>query len=82
MLGPIMLVKYDNKMKRQGLERPSTVGDNGNPDYDPHKILDKINNYKKPQTPNFDLMTSRPNEGDNLPSYMKVINHYFYNNPY
>lgn len=40
--------------------------------YDPDKILEKVNNYKKPNTPNFNLMTSRPMDNDVLPSYMKV----------
>jgi len=41
--------------------------------YDPYKILEKVNNYKKAQIPNFKLMTSRPDTGDpNLPTYMKV----------
>ena len=42
-------------------------------DYDPDKIIEKVNNYKKPTTPNFNLMTSRPTDDGPLPSYMKVI---------
>lgn len=43
--------------------------------YDPDRILDKVNNHITPSTPNFDLMTSRPTStpGDPLPFYMKNI---------
>ena len=44
----------------------------GSLNFDPDKVLDKINNHKKPVTPNFNLMTSRPNDDGFLPSYMKV----------
>ena len=42
-------------------------------DFDPDKILHKINNYKKPSTPNFKRMISRPNDIGPLPLYMKQI---------
>jgi hypothetical protein len=70
-----MMVKYDkrehiiNKDKR----KKENGGDVMDINFDPHKLLDKVNNYKKPITPNFDLMTSRPNDGDPLPAYMKVL---------
>lgn len=67
-----MLVKFDQMLKRNQYDRPGPTGESSNPDYDPYILLDKVNNYKKPQTPNFNLMTSRPNDGDSLPSYMKV----------
>lgn len=41
-------------------------------DYDPDKIIENINNHKKPKTPNFDSMTSRPTDSGPLPFYMKV----------
>ncbi len=43
--------------------------------YDPNKILDKVNNHIETKSPNFNLMTSRPISGKNdpLPSYMKNI---------
>jgi hypothetical protein len=48
--------------------------------YDPDRILDKVNNHFTANSPNFNLMTSRPtsNVGDPLPFYMKVriINYY------
>lgn len=43
-------------------------------DYDPDKLLMNINNYKKPKTPNFQVMRSRAIDGSPLPSYMKVYN--------
>jgi hypothetical protein len=69
-----MMVKYDERVHSKSRDsRPRTTGHfNLDPEYDPHKVLDKINNFKKPSAPNFDLMTSRPNDPDPLPSYMKV----------
>lgn len=58
-----MLMRKAGKMKDIH-EAPKT--------YDPDKILDKVNNHKKPMTPNFNLMTSRPMDEGPLPSYMKV----------
>ena len=67
-----MLVKFDQMLKRNANERTNTAGENWNPDYDPYKILNKVNNYKEVKPPNFDLMTSRPNDDGCLPSFMKV----------
>jgi len=68
-----MLVKYDKMYhKKDDKFAYKQVSDAISPTFDPHKVLDKINNYKKPQTPNFKLMTSRPDTGDSLPTYMKV----------
>ena len=39
--------------------------------YDVDKVLNKINNYKKPVTPDFNRMISRPNNEGPLPLYMK-----------
>lgn len=66
-----MLVKYDVKPhKPKSSKRPS-----GTPsiemNFDPYKLITKVNNHKKPSTPNFRLMSSRP-EGRVLPSYMQV----------
>ena len=41
--------------------------------YDPDKVLHKINNYKKPVTPDFSRMISRPNDDGHLPLYMKKV---------
>lgn len=70
---PIVLVKYDKSIHRKKNNRPATSENGVNPNFDPHKLLDKINNFKKPKTPNFDLMTSRPEGNDSLPAYMKQI---------
>lgn len=66
-----MLVKYDAQHhKVRSSKRPSTT-----PliemNFDPYKMITKVNNHKKPSTPNFRLMSSRP-EGPVLPSYMQV----------
>lgn len=59
---------------RKGLEKKNNFGNGGvSSHYDPDKILEKVNNHRKPQTPNFDLMTSRPKDDGVLPSYMKNI---------
>ena len=73
-----MLVKYEVKQhKPKSSKRPSAT-----PliemNFDPYKLLTKVNNHKKPSTPNFGLMSSRP-EGQVLPSYMQVsTNSYFF----
>lgn len=71
---PIMMVQYDKALHRKNNDnRPKTSSNDLDINYDPHKVLDKINNYKKTVVPNFNLMTSRPNDNDPLPAYMKVI---------
>jgi hypothetical protein len=72
-----MLSKFDKMCSRKPNFNESTYHGGGvSKDFDPDKILYKINNYKKPQTPNFNLMTSRPMDDDVLPSYMKVSKYY------
>lgn len=64
-----MLVKYEKmKNKKERKEKPNERYS----DYDIDKILHKINNYKKPVTPDFKRMISRPNTEGPLPVYMKV----------
>ena len=66
-----MLVKYDAaKYKARKDNRPTSTP-SIEINFDPHKLLNKVNNHKKPSTPNFRLMTSRPRDPV-LPSYMKV----------
>ena len=67
---PIMMVVYDrpvhmkNKPKQiQGIE-PSMYSD-------PYINLDKINNHVTVNAPNFERITSRPDDNNPLPSYMK-----------
>lgn len=69
-----MMVKYDQTLhKRNKYDRPQNSDClELNINYDPHKVLDKVNNHKKSNAPNFDLMTSRPNQPDSLPCYLKV----------
>ena len=72
---PIMMVVYNqkkyikkNRCKSALLKRVDNLLY-----FDPNKILNKINNYKTVHAPNFKLMTSRPNNNDPLPAYMKKI---------
>ena len=65
-----MLVHY-NKMLVRKASKDKDVHEAAH-DYDPDKIIEKVNNHKKPITPNFDMMTSRPTDDGPLPSYMKV----------
>ena len=58
-----MLIRKEEKMKE--MNEPAK-------EYDPDKIIENVNNHKKPRTPNFDHMLSRPTDGGPLPSYMKV----------
>jgi hypothetical protein len=77
---PIMMVKYDTNVYK-GSNRDRPTSDQYTPlNYDPHKVLEKINNFKKAVSPDFNLMISRPsaNDGDPLPSYMKVIIFYYF----
>lgn len=66
-----MLVKYDAKNhKPKSSKRPSTTP-SIEMNFDPFTLINKVNNHKKPSTPNFRLMSSRP-DGKILPSYMQV----------
>jgi hypothetical protein len=69
----ITMVNYDKIVHKKNRQENKQKTFDLDSNYDPHKVLDKINNYKKPTAPNFKLMTSRPNEGDPLPAYMKEI---------
>jgi len=67
-----MMVKYKNipHMPRSS-KRPSSTP-SIEVKFDPYKLLNNVNNHKKPSTPNFKLMSSRP-DSCSLPSYMQVI---------
>jgi hypothetical protein len=66
-----MLVKYDAKPHQpRSSKRPSTTP-SIEMNFDPYRLITKVNNHKKPSTPDFRLMSSRP-EGRILPSYMQV----------
>lgn len=74
-----MLVRFDKMSSRKAEVLPNTETGGISINYDPHRILDKVNNHVTPSTPNFNLMTSRPTSSPNdpLPFYMKV-NAYYY----
>jgi len=58
-----------------GRKRPSTskTTSEAPPGYDPHKLMNKINNNFVVAAPAFRLMTSRPSSSKStLPSYMQV----------
>ncbi len=67
---PIMMVVYDrpvhlkNRPKEMKGIEPSMYSD-------PYKNLDKINNHHTVNVPNFDRISSRPDDKNPLPSYMK-----------
>ena len=64
-----MLVKYEKSyFTKEKVVRPNERYS----DYDVDKMLHKINNFKKPVTPDFKRMISRPDGEGHLPVYMKV----------
>ncbi len=70
---PIMMVKFDRNVysKKKYNNRPQTNEYIPSMDYDPHKVLDKVNNFKKPSTVNFNSSKPMDDKGP-LPSFMKV----------
>ena len=70
----IMMVVYDRKKHKINRSKTASLGRIDNTFYyNPNDILTKINNYVSSHPPNFKLMTSRPDDDDPLPSYMKRI---------
>ena len=70
----IMMVVYDRKKHKINRAKSATLGRIDNTFYyNPNDILTKINNYVSTHPPNFNMMTSRPDDDDPLPSYMKRI---------
>ena len=70
----IMMVVYDRKKHKINRSKAASLGRIDNTFYyNPNDILTKINNYVSSHPPNFKLMTSRPDDEDPLPSYMKRI---------
>ena len=49
------------------------VGIDPSINFDPNKVIDKVNNHRAPTAPNFDMMTSRPNKAGPLPSFMQKM---------
>ena len=71
---PIMMVVYDRKYHKINRNKSDSLTRIDNTFYyDPNEILTKINNYVSSHPPNFNMMTSRPDDDDPLPSYMKRI---------
>jgi hypothetical protein len=68
-----MMVKYNKKLHRLRKERTFDAPMSTEINFDPDKILDKVNNHMSVKTPNFDLMLSRPEDNGPLPSFMKVF---------
>ena len=71
---PIMMVVYDRKYHKINRNKSDSLIKVDNTFYyDPNEILTKINNYTSIHPPNFNMMASRPDDDDPLPSYMKKI---------
>ena len=71
---PIMMVVYDRKKHKINRSKSASLARIDNTFYyNPNDILTKINNYMSSHPPNFNMMTSRPDDDDPLPSYMKRI---------
>ena len=70
---PLSMVVYD----RKNYSKPKSKAFQGvdySFNYDPDKMICKVNNHKRVQTPNLSLTKSRPDDvNDPLPSYMKQI---------
>ena len=68
------MVVYDQKKHKINKNKTDNLAKDATAVYfNADKILDKINNHKVIHPPNFDLMYSRPDDDDPLPSYMKKI---------
>jgi hypothetical protein len=68
-----MMVKYNRKPHKVRKEKDIKGFNSTDINFDPDKILDKVNNHRTVKTPNFDLMLTRPQDDGPLPSFMKVI---------
>lgn len=69
---PIMMVVYDRK--RHHRKKPKEMkGIEPSLYYDPDKMLNKVNNHTEVHAPKFDMMSSRPDDDNPLPSYMKKV---------
>ena len=71
---PIMMVIYNKKKHKKNKTKSSSLQKMDNSYFfNPYKTLDKYNNHKGIHAPNFNLMTSRPDDNNPLPVYMKQI---------
>ena len=70
---PLSMVVY-KKSKNKNKKRKKFLGIDPSLNFDIDKIINKYNNHVMPQPPNFDSMTSRPNDRLNpLPNFMQKI---------
>ena len=64
---PIMMVVYDRKYHKINRNKSDSLARIDNTFYyDPNEILTKINNYVSSHPPNFNMMTSRPDDDETL----------------
>ena len=68
-LEPINFIKFDKMLERK--EKSNKNSYENHSDYDPDKIMEKVNNHKRVLTPNFNKMNSRTIDGP-YPFYMQV----------
>ena len=69
---PLSMVVYD-RIHYKNTKAKEFKGIDHTVNYNPDKIIDKVNNHKTIKPPDFNLMTSRPDDTDPLPAYMKQI---------
>ena len=69
---PLSMVVYD-RIHYKNTKTAEFKGIDMSVNYDPNKILHLVNNHTSVKPPNFNLMTSRPDDADPLPAYMKQI---------
>ena len=69
---PKTMAVYD-KPKKNKPRNKTMIGIDPSINFDPNKVIDKVNNHRAPTAPNFDMMTSRPNKAGPLPSFMQKM---------
>ena len=70
---PLTMVTYDRKYHKINRNRNDSLKIDNTFYYDPNEVLTKIDNHMSVHPPNFKLMSSRPDDDDPLPSYMKQL---------
>ena len=71
---PLTMVVYDRKYHKINRNKSDSLLRIDNTFYyDPNDVLSKINNHTSIHAPDFKLMSSRPDDDDPLPSYMKQL---------
>ena len=69
---PKTMAVYDMPKKNKPRNK-QIIGIDSSINFDPNKIIDKVNNHVPSTVPNFDMMTSRPNKPGPLPSFMQKM---------